>query len=205
MSAFNTYRFLVIPAGSPVSVWVDGTDITLPSSTTAQDLLKDGNITINARGAGVHTVTVQNTAGGGLELQVQGSVIATGEVRAQGIGVSNGANTTTLSSAATTARSVQFPDAPGNVPLLETDNVWSGKNTLSARTILGPLTVSNILALPTPTAGITVYASDARAIQGVDILTGNFVVQGAGAGTGALCTYNGSLWQIAGTEVTMGA
>ena len=203
MSAFNTYRFLVIPAGSPVSVWVDGTDITLPSSTTAEDLLKDGNITINARGAGIHTVTVQNTAGGGLELQVQGSVIATGEVRAQGIGVSNGANTTTLSSAATTARSVQFPDAPGHVPLLETDNSWSGKNTFVNSAILGPLTFAQVAALPTHTAGITVFVSDARAITGVDILTGQFTLQAPGVGTGALCTYNGALWQIAGTTTEL--
>jgi len=184
-------------------VYIPGGLIDFGSSAVAQDLLKDGNITINARGAGMHTVAVQNTAGGGLELQVQGSVIATGEVRAQGVGVSNGANTTTLSTAATAARSVQFPDAPGHVPLLETDNSWSGKNAFVNSAILGPLTFAQVAALPTPTAGITVFVSDARAITGVDILTGQFTLQAPGVGTGALCTYNGALWQIAGTTTEL--
>lgn len=54
--------------------------------------------------------------------------------------------------------------------------------------------------LPTTTAsGSMAYVTDCRAIASVSGLA--LVTQAAGAGTGCLATFNGSVWQIDGTTI----
>jgi len=65
-------------------------------------------------------------------------------------------------------------------------------------TLAAPLRnkVYTVATLPAGTAGAQAYASDLRVFNGAG------TQEGAAAGTGGMCTYNGSAWKIAGTNVT---
>ena len=66
---------------------------------------------------------------------------------------------------------------------------------------LGTFTVAG---LPAAAAGACAFASNGRAMTG-STGAANITVEGAGAGTGCLVTYNGSAWKIAGTNATVTA
>lgn len=119
---------------------ISGADITLPASTTAEGLSKNGNITIDAIGVGTTTVAVGNSGAGVANLTVDGDVVPTGNVNASGSvrgnavislnSVKIGGGTgfaIDLSGTPTADRTVTMPDANGTVVLQD----GSGDATVS--------------------------------------------------------------------------
>ena len=61
-----------------------------------------------------------------------------------------------------------------------------------------------VAGLPAGIAGAVAFATDCCAFTGA-VSGNNMVRENTGAGTGALVTYNGTAWTIAGTKVTASA
>jgi len=111
---------------------ISGADITLPASTTAQGLLKVGNIDIDAHDAVASSVDMGNTAGSGFTLNVHGSEVidnnltVTVDASIKGYAYCNSLvakyNAVTgfgflFDGAPTARRTVTLPDADGTVIL----------------------------------------------------------------------------------------
>jgi hypothetical protein len=121
---------------------ISGADITLPASTTAEGLSKNGNIDIDAQDAVASSVDMGNTAGPGFTLNVHGSEVidnnltVTVDASIKGYAYCNSLvakyNAVTgfgflFDGAPTAPRTVTLPDADGTVILQD----GSGNATVS--------------------------------------------------------------------------
>lgn len=72
------------------------------------------------------------------------------------------------------------------------------KHSSAGVDFVGPITIGvyTVATLPTGASGMQAFASNLRVFDGAG------VQEGAGAGTGGLCTHNGTAWKIAGTNIT---
>jgi hypothetical protein len=72
---------------------------------------------------------------------------------------------------------------------------------------VGKVTAYTFAALPTgQPAGSVAFCTNGRAFTGAVGGGGtSMTLEGSGAGTGVLVTYNGTAWKIAGTNVTVSA
>ena len=78
--------------------------------------------------------------------------------------------------------------------------------TLGKDLQLPTYTVARLPALGAADVGALAYATNGRALLGVSLLgIAGLLFQTAGAGTGCLMTWSGSVWQVAGTASTVQA
>ena len=149
MAPFNTYRFNVVPAGEGKASFVAGTDITLPSSTTAEGLLKSGNIDIHANGNGNRNVLVSNEGGGSMTFDVHGNITCNNNIDATNV-LSGGSIESDSTVKITTSnnkwialdgnptgkRTATFPDKSGNVAIFATGTTFDYQVGFGAGTYL---------------------------------------------------------------------
>ena len=70
---------------------------------------------------------------------------------------------------------------------------------------VGKVTAYAFASLPTgQPAGSVAFCTNGRAFTGV-VFSGAMVLEGSGAGTGVLVTYNGTDWTIVGTNIPVSA
>lgn len=116
MAAFNAYKYYVIVPGGARGVWVSGASITLPTAATAQGLLNNGDISIDANSASATSVNIGNGGGGACHVVTTGDMTATVSVAAPTIGLIHGVTSVGLRApSATAARLQDFPDTDGEV------------------------------------------------------------------------------------------
>jgi hypothetical protein len=99
---------------------IAGNTVTVALATLAEGLSKTGNIDINAIGSIlVRSVTIRNSGGSGVSLDVEGPITANDDITSQDnlILKQSGANKITLTGSPTAARTITFPDASGTVSL----------------------------------------------------------------------------------------
>lgn len=144
------------------------------------------DLAVQFNSAGTPVLTVSNGGAGDANLIVdKGLVKAFRTLRLSGGTLFD----VILSGTPSANRTFTFPDSTGTV--------------LSDVAAIPAITTVAGLPAAAGRTGMMRFCSDGRCITATDVVTGFFILQGAGTGTGCMAVSNGTVWQYPGTATTV--